>query len=511
MPQIINTNIASLNAQRNLDRTQSDLATSLQRISSGLRINSAKDDAAGLAITERFTAQIRGLNQAARNANDGISLAQTTEGALAEVSNNLQRLRELAIQSANATNSASDRQALDNEAQQLIAEIDRVALQTTFNGTKVLDGSFVAQAFQIGANANETVTVSSVNARTASLGAFATVSSTAASDQRALTALNFAGTAIGDANQLEADELVINNNGVSAPLADGVSFNPVAGLSSQSAIAIANAINGSVPGVTASADANVINLGAVTGQTLASGDFTINGVSIAGTFQNGDSDGALVAAINGVQNQTGVTAALNGSSQLVLTAADGRNVTLAQDASGLAGDMFASAAHATTADLTGAVAVVFDADAAASTLTVRSTVSMTSGSAITVADGGSGAAAEIGLVAGSTAVSTANALASVNVLTAASSQAALATIDTALDSVSSSRSTFGAVQNRLESTIRNLQTNSENLSAARSRIQDADFAAETARLTRAQILQQAGVSILAQANSAPQSVLALLQ
>jgi flagellin len=171
MAQVINTNIASLNAQRNLNRSQGSMATSLQRLSSGLRINSAKDDAAGLAISERFTAQIRGLNQAVRNSNDGISLAQTAEGALSEVTNNLQRIRELAVQSANATNSASDRAAMQHEVAQLIDEIDRVAKQTNFNGVKLLDGSFSAQSFQVGANVGDTITVSNLaNATKTGLG-----------------------------------------------------------------------------------------------------------------------------------------------------------------------------------------------------------------------------------------------------------------------------------------------------------------------------------------------------
>ena len=171
MPQIINTNIASLTAQRNLNMSQSALATSLQRLSSGLRINSAKDDAAGLAIAQRFTSQINGLNQAARNANDGISLAQTAEGALSAVTDNLQRIRQLAVQSANATNSLSDRQALDAEAQQLKAEIDRVAQTTTFNGVHLLDGSFSSQDFQVGANAGEVITIASIaNAQASALG-----------------------------------------------------------------------------------------------------------------------------------------------------------------------------------------------------------------------------------------------------------------------------------------------------------------------------------------------------
>src|SRR3954467_14485489 len=171
MPQVINTNVASLNAQRNLTTSQGQLATALQRLSSGLRINSAKDDAAGLAISERFTTQIRGLNQAVRNANDGISLAQTAEGALGEVGNNLQRIRELAVQARNATLSSSDRAALQTEASALKSEIDRVSTTTSFNGVKLLDGSFTNQAFQVGADVGQTITVSSItDAQSANLG-----------------------------------------------------------------------------------------------------------------------------------------------------------------------------------------------------------------------------------------------------------------------------------------------------------------------------------------------------
>ena len=171
MPQVVNSNISSLNAQRNLNASQSSLATSLQRLSSGLRINSAKDDAAGLAISERMSAQVRGLNQAARNANDGISLAQTAEGSLVSVTDNLQRIRELAVQAANASNSSSDRVALNNEATQLIAEIDRVATTTQFNGVSLLDGTFTAQAFQVGANAGQTISISSISSpRSSALG-----------------------------------------------------------------------------------------------------------------------------------------------------------------------------------------------------------------------------------------------------------------------------------------------------------------------------------------------------
>ena len=170
MPQVINTNIMSLNSQRNLNTSQDALQTSLQRLSSGLRINSAKDDAAGLAISERFTSQIRGLNQAVRNANDGISLSQTAEGALSESGNILQRIRELAVQSANATNSASDRQALQSEVGQLVSELDRIASSTEFNGQKLLDGTFGTAIYQVGANANQTIQATTANFRTNNFG-----------------------------------------------------------------------------------------------------------------------------------------------------------------------------------------------------------------------------------------------------------------------------------------------------------------------------------------------------
>ena len=182
MPQVINTNVASLNAQRNLTTSQGQLATALQRLSSGLRINSAKDDAAGLAISERFTTQIRGLNQAVRNANDGISLAQTAEGALGETGNALQRIRELAIQSANSTNSASDRAALNAEASQLLAEVQRIAQTTQFNGQNILDGTFSSAQFQVGANANQTISFGVQGATTNSLGAYQATSTAVTDD-----------------------------------------------------------------------------------------------------------------------------------------------------------------------------------------------------------------------------------------------------------------------------------------------------------------------------------------
>lgn len=383
MAAIINTNVASLNAQRNLSSSQSSMNTSLQRLSSGLRINSAKDDAAGLAISERFTAQIRGLDVASRNANDGISLAQTAEGALGEVTNNLQRIRELAVQSANASNSATDRAALQTEASQLLSEVDRVSNQTKFNGVSLIDGSFTSAVFQVGANAGETITVSSlVDANTAALG-----SVTSASAQ---------SSAVSGISVLTA---------------------PVAG-------------------------------------TL-----TINGTDIstqigaAGTSQQ--RVGQVVDAINNSSTTTGVNAAFDAS--------------------------------------TGKIVLSSEADI---------TVGGTDDGTATGFDGATG-------VTGTAATTTG--LTSLDLSSYAGASLAIKQIDSALGQVNSARATLGAIQNRFSSVVSNIASTSENMSASRSRIQDADFAKETAAMTRGQILQQAGTAILSQANSAPQNVLSLLR
>ena len=381
MAQTINTNVASLNAQRNLNRSQGLLNQSLERLSTGLRINSAKDDAAGLAISERFTTQIRGLNQAVRNASDGISLAQTTESALGELTNNLQRIRELAVQSVNATNSASDRAALNAEVLERINEVDRIAKQTNFNGVKVLDGSFGTAVFQVGANVGETISVSLTTDVTAS--------------------------AIGTIN---------TNTAAAYSMAEAAS----------------------------------------TDITVSFGDGTT--ADFYGT--------AVVAADSTVQeaadainsaNVTGISAFVNASDQLQIVNSNGADVTIAE-------------AGAAGADTTGLAGVTADETVGATTT-----------------------------------------LSGVGVDTVANANFAIARIDSALTAVNGLRGNLGAIQNRFESTIINLQTVSENLSASRGRIQDADFAAETAALTKAQILQQAGVAVLSQANAQPQLALSLLQ
>ena len=490
MPSIINTNIASLNAQRNLNSSQSALQTSLQRLSSGLRINSAKDDAAGLAISERFTTQIRGLNQAARNANDGISLSQTGEGALGELTSNLQRIRELAVQSANATNSASDRAALDLEVQQRLSEIDRTAVQTSFNGRKILDGSFGNAAFQIGANVGETISVNlTTSMRTNQIGQIATATGTAVS----VNALTDGGLTIAI--------------GTGTALAVGASVAGIAaGQTADSAFAKVNAINAAgVTGLTATAaNTSTAAFSTITGATLGDGvgfvagtySLTVNGTTIynAQTLGDGGSlTGSDVAAqINLFSNTTGVSANFSGGS-LTLNSTDGRNIVTAETvALGTAGGTTGVAGSGTGIDAT-------------QEGTLRGSISLSATENITM----TGQFADIGQA--NTISKDTTTLATQNVLTVAAANSTIQRIDAALTSVSTLRSTFGAVQNRFESVISSLAATSENLTASRSRIQDTDFAAETAQLTRNQILQQAGTAMLAQANQLPNNVLTLLR
>ena len=390
MSQAINTNTLSLSAQRNLSGTSSSLSTTIQRLSSGLRINSAKDDAAGLAISERLTTTIRGLDVAARNANDGISLTQTAESAMSEIGNNLQRVRELSVQAANATNSASDRAALNSEVGQLISEIDRVASKSNFNNIKLLDGSLKGALFQVGANAGDTINISgTINASSGALGksGFAAVQTS--------TAAIATGTATA---------------------------------------------SGTIAGTT-------INGVAISDVAVANG---ATGAEVAAS---------LVGAINSKMDQTGVYAELDATNKLVLTSVkEGKDFTFAAG-------------------------------------------TLTGGTGVTLAAAGIGAS-----VTATTNVS----LKDVNISTTAGAQKATEVISKALDQINAARADMGAIQNRFASTITNIQSTSENLSASRSRIRDADFAKETAELSRSQILQQAGTAMLAQANASSRSVLQLL-
>ncbi len=454
MPQVINTNLFSLNAQRNLNETSNALGTSLQRLSSGLRINSAKDDAAGIAIVERFTTQIRGLNQAVRNANDGISFAQTAEGGLGGATDNLQRIRELAVQAANDTNTVSDREALNNEAQQLISEVRRIANTTQFNGQNVLDGSAPTLTFQVGANQNQTISVTGVDARAEVLGA--RISTSGSIDRTAIDAT------------IAADDIVIN--GVSVDLS-GLS----AGDSVDLLVNQINAVSGT-SGVQASRATTVTTADL----TAAAADVTINGVTV--TLLGGAGNAATdLASLNAVATQTGVTAvAGTAAGDFALTNTDGTDIVIGGTGLGAAQTVSAG------------IVLAGDVSESNTNFAVAGTFAVEVGNALGAAQ-------------------TNNNVTATNVLTQTDAAAALLTIDFALDQINGLRSELGAVQSRFESTISNLQITSENLTAARSRIQDTDFAAETAELTRTQILQQAGLSIVSQANSLPQSVLSLLQ
>jgi flagellin len=377
MPSVINTNLPSLNTQRNLNTSQASLATSIQRLSSGLRVNSAKDDAAGLAIAERMNAQVRGLNVAARNANDGVSLAQTAEGSLGKIGDMVQRIRELSVQSSNATNNATDRAALQAEVAQLKEEIDRVAASSNFNGTKLLDGSFTSAKFQVGADANEGITVNGItDARLAGMG-------------------------------------VVNR------------------ASTQSSTAISD----------------------LTATALA--DLTINGTDIgvlsaAGTTQ--ERQAQVVDAINRISSTTNVGAFFDVANNVIV---------------------------------------------------------LTSASDITITGA---AGAKVGLTAADSATAAASPnMASLDISSYAGAQLAIQQTDAALTQINGARAKLGALQSRFETAVANIQIAAENVTAARSRIMDTDFAAETANMTRAQILQQAGNAMLTQANQLPQQVLQLLR
>lgn len=482
MPQVINSNVASLNAQRNLNISQNSLNTSLTRLSSGLRINSAKDDAAGLAISERMTSQIRGLNQAVRNTNDGISLSQTAEGAMSEIGNNLQRIRELAVQSANTTNSASDRASLQAEVAQLSDEITRVASQTQFNGLNLLDGSFLNQSFQVGANANQTINVTIGDSRATALGSNTLTTNGTAMGTTTAAAAGIAANGVA----VEAGLTLANNKGTTG----NISY--AAGADAK---AIAAAINAAASGIgitaTASNSATLGNLSAA--GTVA---LTLNGSTVSTTITDAADLSGLASAINGLQSSTGVTASFASSSDksvITLSTTDGRDIVLSDFTNG-----------ATTADVTTGVTTTTLTSGGNDSTTVTGTVELASSAGQITAVGSN--ATEFGAT-----TSSFNSVATLDLSTSANAQIAMKTLDAALSQLNSSRGDLGAIQNRFSSTIANLQSTSENLSASRSRIQDADFAAESANLTRGQILQQAGVAILAQANSLPNNVLSLLR
>lgn len=498
MPQVINTNIMSLLAQQNLNTSQSALNTAMTRLSSGLRINSAQDDPAGYAISQQMTTQVNGLNTAVQNANNGVSLAQTAQGALTQITNNLQNIRELAVESANATNSATDRAALDSQVQQDLQQVQQIATTTAFNGQNLLDGTFGNATFQVGANVGQTVQVSlNSSMQTNAIGQTANYAGGAT--YSAASNLGTQGTGV-TANALTSTGLTIAvGTGAAQAISASVAGSTGLGQTASSAWAKAAAINDSgLTGVTATADTTFQAAFA----TNATGAYSlsINGTAIETAAAAGTVTGAVLAtAINANSATTGVTASFAGGN-LTLQNAGGGDIKIAQTATATEG-----LGAATGTNNTVNTALTFAAGTV--TATATGSVQLTSSSSLTL---GGGQVADVGYAAKTYALGNST-LANVNVTSVANANAAIQSVDAALSAVNSYAAQLGAVSNRFQSTVSNLQTSSQNITAARSSIMDADFAAETANMTRAQILQQAGTAILAQANTAPQNVLTLLK
>ncbi len=505
MAAVINTNISSLNSQRNLTASQSSLATSLQRLSSGLRINSAKDDAAGLAISDRMTSQINGLTRAAQNANDGISMTQTAEGGLGTATDLLQRMRTLAVQAANGTNSASDRSSLQEEVAQLQQELNRVANTTQFNGQNVLDGSLSNAQFQVGANANQTINFSIGNTQASAIGNNAIKTNGTSTAAAASAAPTTAGN-IGP-NTTAVQTFTVQGNGTTSTYA------AAAGASAYAIAKGINAASGST-GVTATATTTA-TLSAFTAGTQSftiqgapKADGSANPVTVTATMATATDVGGLAAAINAQSGVTGINAIADTSTgKISLTQGQGYDI-------GVTNNLVANNTTTLTGSSGAGVALVRGAANAAAlgdSATVGGSLAFNSSGSFTV--GTSAAGTVFTAAANSSALSSVASIDITKLTNGIPSGAndALQVIDSALANISSSRASLGALQNRFTSVVSSLSTTSENLSAARSRILDADFASETANLTRGQILQQAGTAMLAQANSLPNGVLALLR
>ena len=572
MGMYINTNISSLNAQNNLSTSQMSLQTSLQRLSSGLRINSAKDDAAGLAISTRMSSQINGLSQASQNANDGISMSQTAEGGMATISDNLQRMRTLAVQAANGSNSTSDRQSIQAEISQLQTQINQVATQTQYNGTNLLDGSLSDAQFQIGSNANQTLNMSIGNLQANAIGsntihtvttanATSTVNMTSnlavtatssfagtmtqvqgfggtqnATSQGVVGATTSAGDTIlsysvsGSGTAASPYVVPANNNWDSSSGSYGalngtisVSGNGTSGqvtttngeTADQIAASINSNTNVSATGVTASATTTVtlggFSAGVAVSLNLYSSSSATGATPVKVAVSNGtgatDLSG-LVSSINSQSGTSGITAVYNQSADTItLTNVTGQDISVQNASSTTAANGNAiTVAGSDTAGITLQPAGTGGASAAGDTATVGGQVNFTSPSSYSVQDTNTNV-----LGTTSTVGSELSSVNSINVDTIEGANSAIQTIDAALKNVNNQEANMGAVQNRFTSVISNLATSGENLTSARSLIEDTNFASETANMTKSQILQQAGTAMLAQANSAPNGVMALLK
>ena len=495
MPSVINTNVSSLLSQNALSKNSTALQNSMERLSTGVRINSAKDDAAGLAITTRMTSEIRGLNAAVRNANDGISVAQTAEGSLGEITNILQRLRELAVQSANSSNNSTDRSFLDTEAQQLIAETNRIGEQTNFNGIKLLKGGFSSQNFQVGAGEGEVIVFNSIaDSRATALGSHSLSTLGNKMGRTLSTAVaSFTEAVNGVAAATGAFKLQTAQGGTSS----GIVYDQHAG-----ADAIAAAINtaANASGITAvaknSATLNSFSAAGTVAFSLKGGSGTA--AAITATITTTSDLSALAAAINGATGTTGITASFaNPSNKSVLTmeSSDGRNISI---------EGFIIASTASNTAKVNAVDIGA-ADATDSTVVTGTVEMVSSKGQITTING------PATVMGGASVLSTFNSVGSLSLTSQSGSSAALSVIDQALTQVNNTRSALGGLMNRFAATVSNQGTTIANLAASRSRIMDTDYAVETTNLAKAQIIQQAATAMLAQANQSSQSVLALLK
>ena len=489
----INTNLASLSVQRYLNSNQSAVTNAMTRLSTGLRINSAKDDAAGLIIGERMSAQIRGMNVASRNANDAVSLVQTAESSLASVTSALQRIRELSVQAANASNTDGDRATLNKEAQELISEVDRISNDTTFNGVKLLNGQFTSQSFQVGANSGQQLQIDKiVDSRSTALGASGVQLSGSAMGKAKTAAAGPAGAnEILAAPTAPATAPTIRTSAGTSP---AISW--TAGASAKEVAAAINATAGSV-GVTATASTT-----ATLSDLSATGDVTlkVGTVSVLATITSTADLTALADAINGqVSGVTATFANPPSKSGLKLTASDGSDIKL---------EFSSTAAGSPTLKVRGSSDTALTEQTLISGGTNATTVA---GSVELSSSKGSMTLSGLGATVADDTTTALNTLNSLDISTSSGAVAALKVIDTSLDQVSAARGDLGAKQSRLEALVANVDVVGENLIAARSRLMDADFAKETAALSRAQILQQAGTAMLAQANALPQQVLQLLK
>ena len=480
MALTVNTNIASLNTQKNLNKASDALSTTMQRLSSGLKINSAKDDAAGLQISNRLTSQINGLSVATKNANDGISIAQTAEGAMQESTNILQRMRELSLQSANGSNSAEDRASLQAEYAQLTTELTRIAETTTFGGRNLLDGSFGTTSFQVGANANETINVTLGNVSATKIGSQQVQS-------QAITP-NTTGVAGGD--------ITVTGSGESETITVAAG---------DSAKDIANALDGAVTGLSASAR-TVAQLEVAAAASGTPANFSIQvGESSAIDMIGVNSLESLAEQLSSNAAALGITVNFNEDSQeLSITSETGENIVFGEVSTA---GVTSSFANVTVNVQDGSGEYAASGTAIADDMIVTGAVELNSARSYSLA--GAGVTGLFG--AGTTASSSLTSIADTDITSATGAQNAIAVIDKAISNIDSQRADLGAVQNRFDSTVANLASISENSTSARGRIQDADFAAETAELTKQQTLQQASTAILAQANQLPSSVLSLLQ